>query len=151
VIPFILIGTMLVVTLAVALEGAVTSTSAIGSFKPLTKSMLAQGDILFTRLRAPQLATVRTSQSDAVRSAEALYGDRSHSRVVLVSLGGYLEKSQIIHDWVGTKSLIPHATPSYIVRIYEPYPVGMYPSHNHYWNVIVNAKNGGIIGSFSYD
>jgi hypothetical protein len=142
---------MLVVTLAAALESASTSTSAIGSFKPISKSMLAEGDILFTRLRAPQLATVRTTESDAVRIAEASYGDGSASRVVLVSLGGYLEKSQIIHDWIGTKSLIPPATPSYVVRIFEPYPVGMQPSNNHYWNVIVNAKNGVIIGSFSYD
>jgi hypothetical protein len=102
-------------------------------------------------LRAAQVATVRTAQSVAVRIAEASYGG-SGSRVVLVSIGGYVDTNDIVHDWIGTKSHVPKAIPSYIVRIFEPYPVALGPSkNNHYWNVIVSALNGRIIGAFTYD
>jgi hypothetical protein len=113
--------------------------------------MLTMGEILFSRLRAPQLATVRTTPSDAVRIAEASYGEGSDSRVVLVSLGGYVDKNEIVHDWIGTKSFVPRALPSYIVRIFEPHPVTLDPSNNHYWNVVVNAMNGRIVVAFTYD
>jgi hypothetical protein len=143
---------MSVVTLAAALESASTSALDIGSFKPLPKGALAQGEILFTRLRASQLATVGTNQSVAVRIAEASYGGGSGSRVVLVSLGGYVDKNDIVHDWIGTTTHVPRAIPSYIVRIFDPSHVLLgLSSNNHYWNVIVNADSGRVIGAFSYD
>jgi hypothetical protein len=142
----------MVFTLAAALESASTSVLAIGSFKPLPKGALAQGEILFTRLRSSQLANVRTNQAVAVRIAEASFGDGSGSRVVLVSLGGYVDKNDVVHDWVGTTTHVPRAVPSYIVRIFEPSSVALGPSrNNHYWNVIVNADTGRVISAFSYD
>ena len=113
--------------------------------------MLLHGPILFTRLRASQLATVRLTPSLAARIAEASVGDDSDSRVVLDSLGGYVNKNQIIHDWVGTTTFVPRAVPSYIVRIFEPQLVTPTPSDNHYWNVVVNAQSGTIIVAFTYD
>ena len=150
-IPFILVGTMAVATLAAALESAATSSLAIGHYEPLPKGMLLHGPILFTRLRASQLATVRLTPSLAARIAEASVGDDSHSRVVLDSLGGYVNKNQIIHDWVGTTTFVPRAVPSYIVRFFEPQLVTPTPSDNHYWNVVVNAESGTIIVAFTYD
>jgi len=151
VIPLILIGTLLVATLAVAFESAFTSASLKDQYKPLPRGMLAMGFILFSRLRAPQLATVRTTPSQAIRIAEASYGDGSGTRVTLVSLGGYVNRSDIVHDWIGTKTFIPKAVPSYVVRLHEPHPVALSPSDNRYWNVIVDAQSGGILGAFTYD
>jgi hypothetical protein len=146
----------LVLTSAAAFESASKSTSAIGrygeNYEPLPSRMLFQGEILFTRLPASRLAEVRTTPFDAVHIAEAGVAPAVHgSRVVLVSLGGYVNKNQIVHDWIGTKSLIPRAVPSYLVRIFEPYAVGLGPSTNHYWNVVVNAQTGKIISAFTYD
>jgi hypothetical protein len=74
-------------------------------------------------------------------------------RVVFESLGGYVNNNEIIHDWIGTKSLVPKALPAYIVRITGPPIVALGPSSvvNHYWNVIVNAITGRIVSSFTYD
>ena len=59
---------------------------------------------------------------------------RERPRVVLVSIGGYVDTNDIVHDSIGTKSHVPKAIPSYIVRIFEPYPVALGPSkNNHYW------------------
>ena len=113
--------------------------------------MLTNGEILFTRLRASQLFAVRTTPSVAVGIAEASYGGGHGTRIVLVSLGAYVDKNQIIYDWIGTQSLIPKAVPSYVVRVFEPYVVTVDPSTNHYWNVIVNATNSRLISAFSYD
>jgi hypothetical protein len=152
-IPFVLIGTMSVATFAVALESISTSAFAIGQYKPLPKGLLTQGQILFSRLRAPQVATVATTASGAARIAEASAGDGSGSRVVLVSLGGFVNKNQIIHDWIGTTTFIPKAVPSYVVRIFDPHPLvwTQTPSHNHYWNVVINAQSGTVILAFTYD
>ena len=145
----------MVLTSVAALQSASTSTPFYGRFgddyKPLPRSMLTNREISFTRLRASQLTIVRTTPSEAVRVAEASYGDGRGTRVVLVSLGGYIDNNQVVHDWIGTKSLIPKATPSYVVRIFEPHVATVSPSKNHYWNVIVNARNGRIISAFTYD
>jgi hypothetical protein len=152
----ILVVALLALTSTAAIESASKSTSAFDhygeDYKPLPRRLLFQGEILFTRLPASRLAAVRTTPSGAVHIAEAGIAAPVHgSRVVLVSLGGYVDKNQIIHDWIGTKSLIPRAVPSYLVRVFEPYVVGLGPSTNHYWNVVVNAQTGKIISAFTYD
>jgi hypothetical protein len=144
------------VTSAAALESAVSTPSAIerygNDFKPLPKEMLFQGEILFARLPAFRLATVRTTPCEAIEIAESGVAPAVRgTRVVLVSLGGYVDKNQIVHDWIGTKTLVPRAVPSYLVRIYEPYVVTLGPSTNHYWNVVVNAQTGKVISAFTYD
>jgi hypothetical protein len=142
---------MSVMTLSVAIESAATSSFPIGHYTPLSKSVLAGGEILFTRLRTTELSSVRTTPTEAVDIAKASFGDGSDTRVVLVSLGGYVNKNDIVHDWSGTKAFIPRAAPSYIVRLFEPHLVTLDPSDDHYWNVVVNAKSGKIILAFSYD
>lgn len=71
--------------------------------------------------------------------------------MVFESLGGYIDKNQIIPDWVGTTSWVPEAIPTYFVRFHTDQVLTVDPSTNHFWNVIVNATNGHIISAFSYD
>jgi hypothetical protein len=155
-IPLILVGALVVVTLAAALGSAVSAPPAIerygNEFKPLPKKMLFDGEILFARLPASRLATVRTTPNEAIGIAESRVAPAVHgTRVVLVSLGGYVDRNRIVHDWIGTKTLVPRAVPSYLVRIFEPYVVTLGPSTNHYWNVVVNAQSGKVISAFTYD
>jgi hypothetical protein len=147
---------MMVLTSVAALKSASTSATAFGRFgddyKPVPRDLLTGGEISFARLGASQLSTVRKTLLDAIRIAEASYGTGRGSRIVLISLGGYIDTNQIIHDWIGTKSLVPKAIPSYVVRIFEPQVVtASGPSKNHYWNVVVNARNGKIITAITYD
>jgi hypothetical protein len=119
-------------------------------FKPAPRKLLTLGEIEFHRLGDANLALVRISPSKARVIADHLYG-RGQSRIVFESLGGYIDTNQIIPDWVGTRSYVPKAIPSYIVRIHETFVVTVGPSNNHYWNVIVNAVSGKIEGAISYD
>jgi hypothetical protein len=123
------------------------------AFKPLPKNMRVFGEITFTRLPDSQLSRVQVTPSDAARIVKANYGSMERWRVVFESLGGYVNNNEIIHDWIGTKSLVPKALPAYIVRITGPPIVALGPSSvvNHYWNVIVNAITGRIVSSFTYD
>jgi hypothetical protein len=120
-------------------------------FKVVPRSLLVNGEIEFKRLSASNLSLVRITPTDARRDAEAQYGNESGSRIVLESLGGYIDKNQIIPDWVGTKSWVPKPIPSYLVRIYGDQLVTVDPSTNHYWNVVVSAVSGKIITAFTYD
>ncbi len=109
---------------------------------------------MFSRLDNSQLARVRISPQEAVRIVKDDNGAKEPWRVVFESLGGYVNDLQIIHDWVGTKAFVPRPVPTYIVRItgVPIYSLGPGPmAVNHYWNVILNAITGHIIGSFSYD
>ncbi len=121
------------------------------AFKPAPKGLLVNGEMMFTRLHDSQLSRVHVTPSDAARIAETQYSFGHGSRVVFESLGGFVDKSQIIPDWVGTRSWIPKAVPSYIVRIYNVHVETVDPSTNHFWNVIVNAASGKIVVAFTYD
>jgi hypothetical protein len=152
------VGILLVLTATIIVSVAVTSPSCsfrqrylcTDVFKPAPRKLLSLGEIEFHRLGDGNLALVRISPTKAREIADHLYG-RGQSNVVFESLGGYIDKNQIIPDWVGTRSYIPKVVPSYIVRIHENYVVTVDPSHNHYWNVIVNAVSGKIEASISYD
>jgi hypothetical protein len=115
------------------------------------RSVLNDGEIEFTALNASMLSHVRISPQRAEYIADAQYGGAKRSRVVFESLGGYIDKNEIIPDWVGSKSYVPKALPSYIVRIYDDWIVTVDPSRNHYWNVVVNAKNGKIVSAFTFN
>jgi hypothetical protein len=123
------------------------------AFKPLAKNTLVFGEISFTRLPDSQLSRVQVAPSDAARIVKANYGSVERWRVVFESLGGYVNNTEIIHDWIGTKSLVPKAQPAYVVRITGPPIVSLGPGGtvNHYWNVVVNAITGRIIVGFTYD
>jgi hypothetical protein len=120
-------------------------------FAPLSKTLLTDGEIEFNRLGTSKLSLVRISPTRAVRIAESQYGRGPGTRMVFESLGGYIDKNQIIPDWVGTRSMVPKAVPTYLVRFHDDRVVTVEPSRNHYWNVIVNATNGEIIAAFTYD
>ncbi|MGC2169207.1 MAG: hypothetical protein WA580_08910 [Acidimicrobiales bacterium] len=109
---------------------------------------------MFSRLDNSQLARVRISPQEAVHIVKDDNGAKEPWRVVFESLGGYVNDLQIIHDWVGTNSFVPRPVPTYSVRItgVPIYSLGPGPmAVNYYWNVILNAITGHIIGSFSYD
>lgn len=131
-----------------------TSNIYLDAFRPVPKSLLINGEMMFTRLDEAQLSRVRISPAGARRIVTDQYGTLQRSRVTYESLGGFVNTTEIIHDWVGTKSFVPKARPAYIVRISGQHIESLGPAEgvvNHYWNVIVNAINGRIIGSFTFD
>jgi hypothetical protein len=119
------------------------------SFKPVPKRLLVDGQIEFKRLTPSSL--VRITPTDARRVADVQYGHDQGSRVVFESLGGYIDKSRIVPDWVGKRSWVPKPIPSYDVRIYGVRLVTVDPSNNHYWNVIVSAVSGKILTAITYN
>jgi hypothetical protein len=81
-------------------------------------SWLTNDGILFTRLSDSQLSRVRVSPRDAAREAIEGYELSGRPRVVFESLCGYVDRSEIIHDWVGTRSWVPKAIPAFFLRIH---------------------------------
>ena len=151
------ISFLVVSTAVTAVLSASSSTVSFGAYRnayqPLPHGMIVNGQLMFGRLDDSQLTRVRISPGEAARIVRDDYGTKEPWRVVFESLGGYVNDQQIIHDWVGTESLIPKPMPAYIVRI-TGVPIsslGLGGAINHYWNVIVNAMTGRVIGSFSYD
>lgn len=124
-------------------------------FKPAPKSLLVGGEIVFKRLGESDLLKVRITPEQARRIAGAPYRRLHKSRVVFESLGGYIDKNDIVHDWVGTRSWIPRALPAYLVRIsgleIPSNGPGPLVTYNHSENVIVNAETGNIIADFTND
>jgi hypothetical protein len=149
------VGGLTVLAGATALASAVSARDPLASYRadyrPAPASLLRNGGILFTRLDDALLQTVRISPTRARHIATAPYGSGHGSRVVFESLGGYVDANEIVHDWIGTQSYVPQAVPAYLVRIYTAKVETVDLSRNHYWNVIVNARTGGIITEFSYD
>jgi|GEM_PF-1632330 len=117
-------------------------------YKAPSKVLLTDYEIEFHRLATTKLSLVRISPSEAVRIADSQYGG---GRMVFESLGGYIDKNQIIPDWVGTTSWVPKAIPAYLVRFRYHHALTVDPSRNHFWNVLVNATNGHVISAFTYD
>jgi hypothetical protein len=153
------LGILLILTTTIIV--AVTETSNACSqrhqflctdlFKAPNRTLLSNGEMEFTRLGASKLSMVRISPTDAIRIAESQYGGEGRLRIVFESLGGFVDKNQIIPDWAGTTSWVPKAIPTYVVRIRDDHMVTVEPSTNHYWNVIVSAVSGKLIASFTYD
>jgi hypothetical protein len=125
------------------------------AYKAPSKSLLTNCEIRFSRLSDAQLSKVRFTPVSAAHIASSQYGNGRRSRVVFESLGGYVDTNQIIPDWVGTKSWVPKALPAYLVRIGgdDIDSLGPRPTEveNHFWNVIVNATTGKIVGATTYD
>jgi hypothetical protein len=130
-----------------------TKTLYSGWFKPLPKNVLVVGEISFTRLSDSQLSQVQVTPLQASRIAMAEYGRHQRWRVVIESLGGYVNKNDIVHDWIGTTSFIPKPVPAYLIRITGApiVTLGLDRAPNHYWNIIVNAITGKVVSSFTYD
>jgi len=124
-------------------------------FKPAPRNLLVDGEIEFRALSESNLSKVRITPEQARRVADAPYSRDHRSRIVYESLGGYIDKNEIVQDWVGTRSWIPTAVPAYIVRVSGleiesdgPGPVAV---DNHSENVIVNAVSGKIVADITYN
>ena len=72
-------------------------------FKPAPKQLLIDGEIKFKALSESNLRKVRITPAQARRIALALYRRDHGTSVVFDSLGGNIDKNQIVHDWVGSK------------------------------------------------
>jgi hypothetical protein len=123
-------------------------------FEPAPKNLLVDGEIEFKYLGVSNFSKVRITPEQARRIADAPYSRDHRSRIVFESLGGYIDKNDIVQDWVGTRSWIPAAVPAYIVRIsgLEIQSDGPGPVvENHSENVIVNAVSGKIVADITYN
>lgn len=96
--------------------------------KAPSKRLLLGADIRFTRLDNAQLSRVRITPTAAANIAIAQYGLGGRSHVTFESLGGYVDTSEIIPDWVGTTPWVPKAVPAYLVRIHGVSRWSMGPS-----------------------
>lgn len=117
------------------------------------RQLLADSEIRFARLPATRLNEVRIMPNVAARIAMKPVRGVGHPRVAFESLGGYVDESRIIPDWVGTKSWVPKAVPAYLVRLtgvnIEPLgPANGGVIHNEI--VIVNAITGELEGTTIY-
>ncbi len=152
--PLLVIASILQGLILTGTGSASSQSEYHNAYVPVPKVMLVDGEILFTRLNNSQLSHVRITPAEAARIGKVQAGAGAHSRVVFESLGGYVNKNQIIHDWVGTKSFVPKEIPAYIVRVSGVTVPSLGPVGGvagHFWNVIVNATNGRTICLFSYD
>jgi hypothetical protein len=122
-------------------------------YTPLPAALLTGGNIRFTRRDKKQSKLVRITAREAAHIAMVESRNGPRPGVVLDSLGGHVDTTQIVHDWVGTISWIPKTVPAYVVRIAGERTAAPWPdTHlNHYWNVVVDAWSGKIIVEFTYD
>jgi hypothetical protein len=151
----VIISTMSVVLVVAAVLGAVgagwftsPSKSSDVGYRPLRKSWLVDDGIRFTRLDSAQMSRVRITPADAARVVTAEYGLGHRSRVTFESLGGFVDTSEIIQDWVGTTSWIPKAVPAYFVIIkgVNRFPtVGPTQERLKYCDVIITASNATVV------
>jgi hypothetical protein len=74
------------------------------------------------------------------------------SWVLSVSLGGYVIKLDIVHDWSGMKSKSPKPLAAYMITIRGLHIASLGPGGavNHEEIFIVKAVTGREISSFSY-
>jgi hypothetical protein len=76
------------------------------------------------------------------------------SWVYSVSLGGYVNKLDIVHDWIGTKSKWPKRVATYMVTVRGLIIPSDGPSQqiavNHEEIFNLNATTGKVKSSFSY-
>jgi hypothetical protein len=149
----------LALTVATAYDAFNAARGSAGTAKPSGPSLtyrapqkrwLADAAIRFTRLDRSQLSRVRITAADAAHVAIAEYGRGPRSHVTFESLGGYVDTSQIIHDWVGTTSWTPKALPAYFVRIHgvNRWPLfGGVDRRLSWCNAIVTASQGVVIAT----
>jgi hypothetical protein len=162
ILSVVVVAVIAAATVVVALIGRNVSPAPVAvtaqlrdAYKAPPKTLLVDCEIRFARLDDAELSRVRISPARAARIGLSHYGGERHSHVAFESLGGYIDTTAIIPDWVGTTSYVPKAIPAYIVRIggdniesLGPRPL---PIRNHFWNVIVSALSGKILGVTTYD
>jgi len=127
---------------------------SIKSFIPLPKRALAGGSISFTPLSSAALHATLLSPQMALNDLKNQFTMPTGSWVYSVSLGGYVNKLDIVHDWIGRKSKSPKRVAMYMVTVRGLMIPSSGPSHgsavNHEEIFIVNATTGKVRSSFSY-
>jgi hypothetical protein len=124
----------------------------IAMFIPLPKTALVDGQIIFRPLTSAAKAAVRLTPRQAVNDLKSQFEMSSGSWVQSVSLGGYVNKMDIVHDWMGTKSKVPKPIPVYMVTVRGLHIASLGPGGGvHHEEVFtLNAVTGRAISSFSY-
>jgi hypothetical protein len=127
---------------------------AAKTYNPLPKRALASGSISFTPLSSAALAVVRLSPELALNDLKDQFTMPAGSWVSSISLGGYVNTLDIVHDWSGTTSKSPKRVATYMVTIRGLTISSLGPSHegtaNHEEVFIANATTGKVMSSFSY-
>lgn len=154
------IATVLASTLIVVAQGPeVQASTAMQSqglmnaaYAPLRKAARNELDIRFVPLRNSQLTTVRVTEPEAVSMAEVGLDPMPSGSNVLVSLEGLSDNEEIVHDWIGTKSWIPKATPAYVITMSGLHVESLGPggAFNPEEIVVVNANSGDVVETVSY-
>jgi hypothetical protein len=124
------------------------------TFIPLPKRALESGSISFTPLSSAALHVIRLSPQLALNDLKGQFTMPAGSWVYSISLGGYVNTLDIVHDWNGTKSKSPKRVAMYMVTIRGLIIPSYGPSHvsaaDHEEIFIVNATTGKVMSSFSY-
>jgi hypothetical protein len=164
IIVIVAIVTVLASTLIVLLQGgegkntdaAQQGSTTSATYVVLPRSLTLAGDFSFRPLRRSQFSAVRITTPRAIqlasRAASVRSGSLSSSSKVTVSLGSFINKEEIVTDWIGTKSLIPKAVPVYVVMISGLHFESLGPGGgvNHEYDVVVNASNGEVLEELTY-
>jgi hypothetical protein len=126
----------------------------VKTYIPLPKKALENWSISFTRLSSAASHEVKVSPQLALNDLTAHLTMPAGSWVHSISLGGYVNTLDIVHDWIGTKSKSPKRVAMYIITIRGLAIRSDGPSQvsviNHEELFIVSATTGKVKGSFSY-
>jgi len=131
-----------------------TSGLSVKTFIPLPKRALVGGSISFTPLSSVALHAILLSPHMALNDLKNQFTMPTGSWVYSVSLGGYVNKLDIVHDWIGTKFKWPRRVATYMVTVRGLAIASSGPNQvsvvNHEEIFIVNATTGKLKSSFSY-
>ena len=127
---------------------------SVKTFIPLPKRALTDGSISFTPLSNAALHAILLSPQMALNDLKNQFTMPTGSWVYSVSLGGYVNKLDIVHDWIGTKSKWPKRVATYMVTVRGLIIPSDGPSQqiavNHEEIFNLNATTGKVKSSFSY-
>jgi hypothetical protein len=131
-----------------------TKGLSVKTFIPLPKRALVGGSISFTPLSSVAFHAILLSPQIALNDLKNQFTMPTGSWVNSISLGGYVNKLDIVHDWIGTKSKWPKRVATYMVTIRGLAIPSSGPSQvsavNHEEIFNVNATTGKVQSSFSY-
>ena len=131
------------------------------AFIALPAEALSRGSISFRALSVADVHQVPLSPKSALRDLKDQFVMPTGSWVSSISLGGYVNKLDIVRDWSGTKSKWPKRVAMYMVTIRGlvlssdgPRLLSIGPrkrsATNHEEIFMLDATTGKIVSSFSY-
>lgn len=141
-------------TMGGASEFPSTKGLSVKSFIPLPARALVDGSISFTPLSPIAARAISMSPQIALSDLKSQFTMPKGSWVYSVSLGGYVNKLDIVHDWSGTKSKWPKRVAIYMITVHglnlSPDGPSKISAVNHEEIFIVNATTGKLESSFTY-